>query len=69
MKIITIILGVVVILIGVLPIIEGSEVFEFLSFIPTSGIAYNLIVIVAGVVIVLHGTRKEKLRNLGKLFK
>ena len=62
MKIVNILLGVLVILVGLWPFFSGQ--FKQLAFIPSQGSLYSGLVVLAGVIIVIYNvkTRESRLR-------
>lgn len=59
MKLVMTLIGLVTILIGLLPIAESKGWFS-ISLIPTTGIAYNVIIIIIGVLGTWYGFKHKE---------
>ena len=59
MKIVMTLIGLVTIVIGLLPIAESNGWFS-VSFIPTTGTAYNIIVIIIGILGTWYGFKHKE---------
>jgi len=58
MKTLFILLGLVTLLLGILPFIQGISFLSFLTFIPSSGNTYSIIIAVVGALALFFGLRK-----------
>ncbi|HLD15539.1 MAG TPA: hypothetical protein VJB94_03085 [Candidatus Nanoarchaeia archaeon] len=59
MKLVIMFIGLATILVGLLPILEGKGWFT-VSFIPTTGTAYNVVVIVLGILGTWYGFKHKE---------
>ena len=59
MKLVIMFIGLATILVGLLPILENNGWFT-VSFIPTTGTAYNVVVIVLGVLGTWYGFKHKE---------
>ena len=59
MKFIMTLIGIVIILVGLLPILEQNNLFK-IAFMPTSGTAYNVIIILLGVITTWYGFKHKE---------
>ena len=61
MRVLTLILGIIVLILGLVPILKSFNTLPpFLEFIPREGIAYNVIVMIAGILIVIAEIRRKR---------
>ena len=61
MRIATIALGALVTVVGMLPLLAGSNALpSFLEFVPLEGITYQVIIIILGVLIIVNASREKR---------
>lgn len=58
MKIFEFVMGIIVILLGALPFLTESFLKNYINFIPSEGNIYQLLIIIVGVLLILHGSRR-----------
>lgn len=64
MKMVFTLLGLLVSLAGLLPLLKELNInLDFLSFIPLTGITYNIIILILGLLIVYFSVKRKKRRK------
>lgn len=64
MKMILVLLGLLISLVGILPLIQDKINVNYLDFIPVSGIYYNIVIVILGLLVVYFSAKgKKKKKN------
>ena len=63
MRIVNVVLGAIVVLLGLLPLLDGYGALpSILEVIPREGLIYSSIIVIAGILIIVNSSKERKFR-------